>query len=40
MSLSSNKNKVQCRLLAFDVADELAVEMDDREADVDAWVGR
>jgi hypothetical protein len=36
MSLSSKRKSVQCRLLVLDVADELAVEMDDREADVEA----
>jgi hypothetical protein len=36
MSLSSKRNREQCRLLVLEVAEELAVEMEDKEAEVDA----
>ena len=36
MSLSSKRKSVQCRLLVFEVADELAVDMEDTDAEVDA----
>jgi len=36
MSLSSNRKREQCRLLVFEVAVELAVEMEDTDAEVDA----
>ena len=36
ISLSSNRKREQCRLAVLDVAEELAVEMEDKEAEVDA----
>jgi hypothetical protein len=36
MSLSSKRKSEQCRLAVLEVAEELAVEMEDKEAEVDA----